>query len=463
MAPEWSEWVTNELEALSSVYPDSFHFEAIAPDDNGVDTPSAHRGSVAVSVELPPTGLTVKSPTEGGDTFTMMALPPVILDFQLSSNYPEDSPSLKLACPWLNQMQLDTLESALSAECEQYVGSTMLDLVIDMLRHQTLDILDIQTELLIPSIEAEGQADSYSDAAFEAICEFRKSEDKRQFIRQRHTCGICFEAKLGSHSHQFHDCDHTYCQNCIHGYFQMLVAEGLVDELRCPHSACRRKPEGRLSDTELALILGPDDMAQFRTHRDEQMCLSDPNSAWCPLPTCKRRVVRADPAEKLLICPHCRFAFCFMCRRTWHGSQTYCPLPNTQKVAELYLACTTDAERIIMERKYGKRPLLLCVKQFQEEEATQAWLEQHATPCPTCGTNIQKSHGCNHMKCHMCNTHFCFLCGSFIPKDNPYLHFNSQSTTCHMRLFEGVMGDPVNPVDEEADEIRMLLQAAELE
>lgn len=116
------------------------------------------------------------------------------------------------------------------------------------------------------------------------------------------------------------------------------------------------------------------------------------------------------PAERLAICEDCTFAFCKVCKASWHG-EFYTCFPR---------------------------------KQFEltaEERATEEYMRFHTTPCPTCDARCQKMMGCNHMICFKCNSHFCYLCSSWLDQENPYVHFNTPKKPCYKRLWELEAGD----------------------
>ncbi|KAI5791515.1 RWD domain-containing protein [Pyronema domesticum] len=115
--------------------------------------------------------------------------------------------------------------------------------------------------------------------------------------------------------------------------------------------------------------------------------------------------------DKLQICSVCAFAFCRICRASWHGTLTICK-PHDGTLTE-------------------------------EEIANEKFLKENTTPCPTCNSPTLKSHGCNHMIC-ACTTHFCFLCSAYLDASNPYTHFNTRGTECYQRLWEGEEGDEEN-------------------
>ena len=119
---------------------------------------------------------------------------------------------------------------------------------------------------------------------------------------------------------------------------------------------------------------------------------------------------RPLPGERLAQCEDCGYAFCQVCKRTWHGEFGHCSVRAKGELS-------------------------------REERASEAYMKKHSTKCPTCSVPSQKIMGCNHMKCGRCNTHFCYLCSSWLSADNPYQHYNTQGRPCYMRLWEMEEGD----------------------
>ena len=42
------------------------------------------------------------------------------------------------------------------------------------------------------------------------------------------------------------------------------------------------------------------------------------------------------------------------------------------------------------------------------------------------------------MTCSKCQTYFCWLCLGILSKVDPYSHFNSKTSVCFEKLFEGI-------------------------
>jgi E3 ubiquitin-protein ligase RNF14 len=261
------------------------------------------------------------------------------------------------------------------------------------------------------------------------------------------------------------DCGHVFCTQCLQDFYNNAITEGDVTSVRCLEPNCadkrekaspaatpskRRKPKTFINPSELLQIpLDHDMVKRYVTLKHKSELESDKNTVYCPRPWCQgaarskkhrkpqglefvegsedesdeeqadaskndKTKTRADK-DLLAICEDCGFAFCSRCGLSWHGEFEYC-LPKERKDAIT-----------------------------EEEKASIEYIKMHTTPCPTCDSPCQKTHGCNHMRCFRCQTHFCYLCSAWLNPGNPYQHFNVQPSGqvngCFMRLWELEGGD----------------------
>ncbi|PWN49858.1 RWD-domain-containing protein [Violaceomyces palustris] len=299
---------------------------------------------------------------------------------------------------------------------------------------------------------------------------YERSKRKSDFEATSFDCGICLEGRKGRSCVRLSGCDHVFCHPCLSGYISMLVAEGFHRQAKsCPDPECvkmRAEKEkrgedlnenealpdfgekvgrGLLTREELSLILD-----QTQVERLEMLCLkaraeADPSISYCPREGCQAPVLRSRGDEGLWErfrqCTKCGMSFCAWCKHTWHGP-TPCPLSFHVSLLEKYLATEEGSpERQRLENTYGKAFLEKFIKQHEEDQANKKWLEEHATPCPSCGVRIEKSFGCNHMTCRSCMAHFCHICGQNISATNPYSHFNTRGLPCFNKLFDGILGN----------------------
>ena len=203
----------------------------------------------------------------------------------------------------------------------------------------------------------------------------------------------------------------------------------------------RRKVDRTLDPSELLQIpLGKETVQRYIYLKRKKQLESDRNTIYCPRQWCqgparstKKKYSYQEydsdseensskpqvdgnedplppPHERLAICEDCTFAFCIVCKASWHGE---------------FFICTPRSRSELTA----------------EELASQNYMITHTTPCPTCSVRCQKTSGCNHMICAKCNTHFCYLCSFWLRQDNPYEHFNTKESPCYQRLWELELGD----------------------
>lgn len=251
-------------------------------------------------------------------------------------------------------------------------------------------------------------------------------------------------------------CAHVFCVECLQDFYSNCITEGDVGRVQCTAPGCaedeghaptkkrRRNPDRTLEPSELLQIpLEHETVQRYIKIKRKKMLESDRRTVYCPRQWCqgparsqkpKAKSEEQDdpdsddehavpaaydpnapqhfppPAERLAICEDCAFAFCKVCKASWHGEYFNC-FPRSQ--AEL----------------------------TAEERASEDYMKLHTQPCPTCSARAQKTHGCNHMICAQCKTHFCYLCGAYLIRDNPYAHYNTTNQACYMRLWELEAGD----------------------
>lgn len=239
-------------------------------------------------------------------------------------------------------------------------------------------------------------------------------------IASNESCADCLyvDPKKGAKCHRMLDCGHVFCVQCLQDFYNNAITEGDVATVRCLEPSCAKereaalKSEGKrrrvktfISPSELLQIpLEPEMVQRYVRLKYKTELESDKNTIYCPRPWCggaarsekhkkpkgfelyeaeedsddedeqpNANPTTSDKAEdkfndqaKLAVCEDCNFAFCSGCDQSWHGKFTTCA---KRKVDDLE----------------------------KEEEATLKFLDQHTTPCPSCGSRASKTEGCNHM------------------------------------------------------------------
>lgn len=255
-------------------------------------------------------------------------------------------------------------------------------------------------------------------------------------------------------------CSHVFCVACLQDFYNTCITEGDIGNVKCLTPKCESElkklpttathftneltEDWTLEPSELLQIpLEQETVQRYIKLKRKKRLESDRNTIYCPRQWCqgpakcpnKKAAKDSDvggvdkeieepqdydrntsqeklppPAERLAICEDCTFAFCKVCKASWHGEYFVC-FPRSQ------------------------------FELTAEEKASEDYMKLHTQPCPTCDARAQKTHGCNHMICFKCNTHYCYLCGAYLEKQNPYQHYNTIKSGCYMRLWELEGGD----------------------
>jgi E3 ubiquitin-protein ligase RNF14 len=412
------------------------------PSSDGVSL--GHKPSVNVGVGNGNGAVAV-----GLGTHEVQHLPRLRINVQLPILYPaEQPPTVQLAVSpaWLTQAKLEELKADCARLWEEMGRDQVLYMFIDHLQSQTDDAFGL----------ADGEAlPMPADLRLELL-DYDQKAKRAKFEQQTFECGICLEPKRGKECHPLIACGHVNCVPCLQDYYGNCIKEGDVDSVKCIDPSCgkegaagepplkKRRRDHTLNPSELLQIpLDPEQVKRYVQLIRKKKLESDKTTIYCPRKWCqgaarsKKRpkptdlledfesddeedtaedqdAKDAEPSSKLAVCEDCDFAFCCVCQKSWHGELGQCSPRKTKELEE-------------------------------EERKTAAYLKHFSTPCPTCAAPCQKSMGCNHMICFRCKTHFCYLCSAWLSADNPYSHFNTEGTPCHMRLWELEEGDGERP------------------
>ena len=264
------------------------------------------------------------------------------------------------------------------------------------------------------------------------LTDFDREQVVSRFRDQRFTCEICLQSLLGARCEKLHPCGHVHCADCLSAHIRCKIESGSVAKIDCPSAKCVE-----LIAPPIVQRLVPADVFSRYDRLLLQQTLEGMNDiVFCPRPTC-RSVTLKEEGSDMAICPTCTFAFCVLCKRTWHGVSPCKLLPDDIKqLKEVYDSSSPEAQRS-MEQQYGRHHLL---RAFEEVE-TEGWIASNSKQCPNCPAHIERSQGCNKMYCSHCNSHFCWLCGQKLSQQNPYSHFNFHigASSCAGKLFDGTI------------------------
>ncbi|XP_026876565.1 E3 ubiquitin-protein ligase RNF14 [Electrophorus electricus] len=443
----------DELLALASIYDE----EEFRRAETG------REGEIHLCLKLPPDfKLLVNG--EKCMEYEVSFLPPLILSFELPTDYPSSSaPVFMLSSKWLSRLQLTALCKRLDELWEENQGSVVLFTWIQFLKEEALDFLGLHSPLEILSRGGGGELGGASaglphpvkrgegaggdkrrptEADPRAVLEvdpradllpqlldFDEAQRQKVFDSRLFCCSICFLEKLGSSCMLFKECQHVYCKACMKEYFEIQIRDGKVQCLNCPEPKCTSVA----TPSQVKLLVGEDEFARYDRLLLQLSLDLMADVVYCPRNTCCAPVM-LEPDATMGLCPSCRYAFCTLCKRAYHGLSHCLPtVDELQSLQEEYVSGSEEEKRFL-EQRYGKQVIHRAV----EESFSRKWLEENCKNCPRCGTHIQKTQGCNKMTCTSCRQHFCWICLAPLSRVNPYSHFNNPNMPCFNQLFLGV-------------------------
>ena len=264
--------------------------------------------------------------------------------------------------------------------------------------------------------------------AMATLVSFDKKESDREFMESVFDCEFCLSTKPGINCLHLTPCGHIYCLSCIRKHIEVAINDGNVADLKCPSFNCKETIQPHQVKEAVC--------SELFTRYDELLLKHSLNEMsdifYCPRPSCGS-VSSKDSDTNMALCSRCRFAFCIICQRLWHGPLSCLILPsNVAEFKEKYLAAADEKRQL--EIRYGKAT----IHRALEEHDSAEYLASNSKVCPSCGALIEKTNGCNKMTCQRCGNHFCWLCGKTLFKYNPYSHFRT-SGECEGKLFEGII------------------------
>jgi E3 ubiquitin-protein ligase RNF14 len=419
-----------ELSSISAIFPElvvdpTNHFAAsleipVAPANSiKVRFPPPIDGSINL---LPPdtndgTGLDIPP---GEDTHALAYLPPIQLHLTLPDGYPNDKPptvQLTTFPKWLPATTLEQLQEQAAVLWEEYGHVQVIFAYIDHLQQTAESGFDF-------AFNGEGILDIDQDLKI-SLLDFDIRTKRQKFEQETFDCGICLEPKKGSSCYRLQKCGHVFCVDCLQDFYVNAISEGDIANVKClaPDCGVERDNNTRRAK-KVARTLGPNELLQIPIERllvqryvdlkRKKKLESSKDTVYCPRQWCqgpanvKRRLKKelsqiddddsasdseapiadgekktedkaAAANDRLRICEACDYAFCRICLTGWHGEFVRCWPKSSTELNE-------------------------------EEQASYDYIRMHTSPCPTCSSPCQKTHGCNHMNCYQCNTHFCYLC-----------------------------------------------------
>nr|CAD7447067.1 unnamed protein product [Timema bartmani] len=262
------------------------------------------------------------------------------------------------------------------------------------------------------------------------LVDYNEARTLWEFEKTFYTCSICFSDKIGAQCTKFDKCHHVFCKECMTGYFEVRIKEGRVHSIKCPDEKCTSEAH----PTQVKSLVSPELFAKYDAVLLSAMLDTLTGIVYCPRRSCQYPVIQ-EPEENMATCPECRYTFCVLCKKVYHGVAP-CAMRTDERaklVAE-YQAASSE-EKVLLEQRYGRTQLQNLVSTSMSE----TWIHDNSRSCPHCNAAIEKSEGCNKMVCQRCNTMFCWLCSLRLDQFNPYRHFSNPSSPCYNLLFLGTI------------------------
>jgi len=119
---------------------------------------------------------------------------------------------------------------------------------------------------------------------------------------------------------------------------------------------------------------------------------------------------KVSPNESIILTA-CNHRGCKACTTKWIQKQEGSGQAITATCP--YCRASIDDNDVIavLGRPFKQREALARPDNEEIDDLTLQWLNDQTTPCPGCGSRVEKSDGCDHMTC-LCGCEFCFECGS---------------------------------------------------
>ncbi|KAG8199404.1 hypothetical protein JTE90_000272 [Oedothorax gibbosus] len=453
----------NELLSLQSI------FEEKEFSVDGMEPPS---GRIVAEVRLPDGFFVTATKGEQSDisqeeVFHVENLPPINLFFEFPPTYPlATCPAFLISCNWLSVQQISLLCKQLeylwemSRDVVLYIWMQFLqDDALDFLNiKQCLDISQLlkfkmkdnlihrETNNVIPSISGgNGAFDSraineLSDGKL--LIQILKDYDeyKKEVIFQTsiQECNVCLLQKKGSDFLRFKPCKHYFCNDCVKEYFEALIKDGSVTNLKCLQGECGSELDG----SSVKNLVKPDLYERYDRLLLSTTLESMSDITYCPRQDCQCACI-IDTCGRMGTCPACAFVFCPFCKMTYHGVAP-CNFKSEQRkrIFDEYTHGDSST-KTSMEKRYGKR----AIKALVEDTLSESWKASNSQNCPHCRATIEKNEGCNKMTCFKCGSFFCWLCMKVLRSSNPYKHYSDPTSECYNLLF------PADYMDNEFEDV----------
>ncbi|XP_035509474.1 E3 ubiquitin-protein ligase RNF14-like [Morone saxatilis] len=272
------------------------------------------------------------------------------------------------------------------------------------------------------------------------------AQQQKQFATTVFDCGVCFVGWLGLDCVQLPECGHIFCQACLAQLCKLQITEGNVRGVTCPQAECTATP----TPAQVKSLVGEELFSRYDRLLLQNTLDCMPDVTYCPRRSCASAVIQ-DKSSNAAMCSVCGFAFCVICKKTYHGKdncqekkknvikrtgkdaqQASVDLPQSQEgIRALWddYASGSKQRQHLLESRYGRKILQVTVEASLSED----WITSNSKSCPHCFCRIQKDSGCNKMTCSRCRRLFCWACLARLSYSNPLAHF--QDSACFLYTY----------------------------
>ena len=415
--------------------------EAMDVGETYVGAARSLRCEIEVELERREDGFRVRATDQTSEEMLVGATPSVFLEFIFPRDgYPSRAPPFfVLRADWLSNSHLSALTAHLDQMWNTNVARGGGPIVYEWTEWLRTDALE---EVLLDScgiLKLSARALGWAGEDFEldprGIVMARDAREAELSIlradavaRRRdflacgdNTCGVCLSDDVSGHDLRRVSgaCGHFFCIECVTRMAHVHVREGTVLKLVCPDQECSCSIEPHV----LKEVLGDQEFVRYETLLLSKTLDAMNDVVYCP--RCEYPVIE-DEEMRLGRCVKCLYAFCTLCRASFHpGSEC---LNIEQKLA------------VLEGRKRGNSQMSIeALRKYREEIAdasAEAYVARVGKSCPECRHAVVKNAGCNKITC-VCGCFFCWTCGKDLIGDgySHYRNVNSEPGKSACQLF----------------------------
>jgi E3 ubiquitin-protein ligase RNF14 len=226
---------------------------------------------------------------------------------------------IKKLCSKLDELWLQNESTCVLFTWISFLTDDLFDFLNIDLDKDDLKITSLGNE----TSDAEPRAIKQSCSSV-LLKDYDKDQCELKFQKGYFTCNVCLSEIEGKKCMKFNKCEHVFCNECMKGYFDSLIADGNVKSLICPQDKC----EEQALPAQVLTLVGIEMFNRYDSLllKDSLNNMSD--IVYCPRANCQCAVI---PEDTLAQCTNCNYVFCALCRQGYHGIEV-CKLSNGNRI-----------------------------------------------------------------------------------------------------------------------------------